>query len=133
MRGKRALSFNYCGEHRRGNGRGKLGKSATFLGSGGVCVGAHARIPCFLLGKASDRRNFAGPARVRYSSVRKVVGPWLSITSTYALAELNQRLSRLQQSNDLSDAEEFVRLYQERVELLKKFDLRSVRADLSPA
>lgn len=62
-----------------------------------------------------------------------MVGPWLSITSTYALAELNQRLSRLQQSNDLSDAEEFVRLYQERVELLKKFDLRSVRADLSPA
>ena len=49
------------------------------------------------------------------------------------LAELNQRLSRLQQSNDLSDAEEFVRLYQERVELLKKLDLRSVRADLSPA
>lgn len=49
------------------------------------------------------------------------------------LAELNQRLSRLQQSKDLSDAEEFVRLYQERVELLKKLDLRSVRADLSPA
>ena len=49
------------------------------------------------------------------------------------LAELNERLSRLQQSNDLSDAEEFVRLYQERVELLKKFDLRLVRADLSPA
>lgn len=42
------------------------------------------------------------------------------------LAELNQRLSRLQQSKDLSDAEEFVRLYQERVELLKKLDLRSV-------
>ena len=49
------------------------------------------------------------------------------------IAELNQRLSRLQQSKDLSDAEEFVRLYQERVELLKKLDLRSVRADLSPA
>ncbi len=49
------------------------------------------------------------------------------------LAELNQRLLRLQQSKDLSDAEEFVRLYQERVELLKKLDLRSVRADLSPA
>ena len=46
------------------------------------------------------------------------------------LAELNDRLSRLQQSNDPSDAEEFVRLYQERIELLKKLDLRSIRADL---
>ncbi len=48
------------------------------------------------------------------------------------LIELNNRLSRLQQNNDPSDAEEFVRLYQERLEILKKLELDSVRPDLSP-
>jgi uncharacterized protein YdcH (DUF465 family) len=47
------------------------------------------------------------------------------------LAEVNDRLSRLQQSNDPSEAEEFIRLYQERLEILKKLDLESVRPDLS--
>jgi len=36
------------------------------------------------------------------------------------LAELNERLSYLQTRNNPADAEEFIRLYQERRELLKE-------------
>jgi len=43
------------------------------------------------------------------------------------LAELNGRLAHLQARNNPPDAEEFVRLYQERRELLKKIDSRPAR------
>jgi hypothetical protein len=43
------------------------------------------------------------------------------------LAELNDRLAYLQARDNPRDAEEFVRLYQERRELMKKLGIRSVR------
>ncbi len=43
------------------------------------------------------------------------------------LAELNERLAYLQPRNDPSEAEEFVRLYQERRELLKQLDPNAAR------
>jgi len=50
------------------------------------------------------------------------------------LAELNERLSYLQTRNDPSKAEEFVRLYQERMKLLKQLDPNAAEslARLSP-
>ena len=43
------------------------------------------------------------------------------------LTELNERLAALQSSNNPADAEEFVRLYQERRELLKRLDPPAAR------
>ena len=43
------------------------------------------------------------------------------------LAELNERLAHLQARNNPADAEEFVRLYQERRELLKQLDPNAAR------
>jgi hypothetical protein len=41
------------------------------------------------------------------------------------LAELNERLAYLRARDQSSDAEEFVRLYQERRELMKKLGIQS--------
>lgn len=43
------------------------------------------------------------------------------------LAELNGRLAHLQASNNPADSEEFVRLYQERRDILKKLEPRTTR------
>ena len=43
------------------------------------------------------------------------------------LAELNGRLAHLQARDNPADAEEFVRLYQERRELLKQLDPNAAR------
>jgi hypothetical protein len=50
-----------------------------------------------------------------------------SADGTARLTELNERLAYLQARDNPRDSEEFVRLYQERRELMKKLGIHSAR------
>jgi len=52
-------------------------------------------------------------------------------TASRRLAELNERLSYLQTRNNPANAEEFIRLYQERRELLKELGPAATRVSAS--
>jgi hypothetical protein len=62
---------------------------------------------------------------VLFAAVTMAETPYLD--GMVRLAELNERLAYLQAKDNPRDAEEFVRLYQERRELMKKLSIHSAR------